>query len=141
MATMVPSLIPDWHISPPAIAAARDGSSLAIVKLDGTAFTSGPTVTPPASGSLRANPDEAAVKLVTLAGTTFDGDTFSFMFDGNSNQVVYIVPSEQLVILRVGDAPPRSAAQEWDNSMLPNTILRGIRRKAGDPLPVPQPGG
>jgi CubicO group peptidase (beta-lactamase class C family) len=63
-----------------------------------------------------------------------------FMFDGNSNQVVYIVPSEQLVILRVGDAPPRSAAQEWDNSMLPNTILRGIRHKAGDPVPPPQPG-
>ncbi len=62
-----------------------------------------------------------------------------FMFDGNSNQVVYVVPSEQLVILRVGDAPPRSAAQEWDNAMLPNTILRGIRRKAGEGLPVPQP--
>jgi CubicO group peptidase (beta-lactamase class C family) len=62
-----------------------------------------------------------------------------FMFDGNSNQVVYVVPSEQLVILRVGDAPPRSAGQEWDNAMLPNTILRGIRRKAGERLPVPQP--
>jgi CubicO group peptidase (beta-lactamase class C family) len=62
-----------------------------------------------------------------------------FMFDGNSNQVVYIVPSEQLVILRVGDSPPRSATQEWDNAMLPNTILRGIRRKAGDPVPSPQP--
>jgi hypothetical protein len=53
--------------------------------------------------------------------------------------VVYIVPSEQLVILRVGDSPPRSATQEWDNAMLPNTILRGIRRKAGDPVPSPQP--
>ncbi len=64
-----------------------------------------------------------------------------FMFDGNSNQVVYIVPSEQLVILRVGDSPPRSATREWDNTMLPNTILRGIRRKAGDPVPAPQPRG
>jgi CubicO group peptidase (beta-lactamase class C family) len=64
-----------------------------------------------------------------------------FMFDGNSNQVVYIVPSEQLVILRVGDSPPRSAGQEWDNAMLPNTILRGIGRKAGDQVPPPQPRG
>ena len=64
-----------------------------------------------------------------------------FMFDGNSNQVVYIVPSEQLVILRVGDAPPRAAGQEWDNSMLPNTILRGIRHRARDAVPAPQPGG
>lgn len=62
-----------------------------------------------------------------------------FLFDGNSNQVVYIVPSEQLVILRVGDAPPRAAGQEWDNAMLPNTILRGIRRKDGEPQPTPQP--
>lgn len=62
-----------------------------------------------------------------------------FLFDGNSNQVVYIVPSEQLVILRVGDAPPRAAGREWDNAMLPNTILRGIRRKDGEPQPAPQP--
>jgi CubicO group peptidase (beta-lactamase class C family) len=62
-----------------------------------------------------------------------------FLFDGNSNQVVYVVPSEQLVILRVGDAPPRAAGQEWDNAMLPNTILRGIRRRTGERLPVPQP--
>ena len=62
-----------------------------------------------------------------------------YMFDGNSNQVVYVVPSEKLVILRVGDAPPRSAGQEWDNAVLPNTILRGIRRKAGEPLAAAQP--
>jgi CubicO group peptidase (beta-lactamase class C family) len=53
------------------------------------------------------------------------------LFDGNANQVAYIVPSEQLVIVRVGDAPPRSAAGEWDNSFLPNTILRGVERRLG----------
>ncbi len=63
-----------------------------------------------------------------------------FMFDGNSNQVVYIVPSAQLVILRVGDAPPRNAGEEWDNALLPNTILRGIRRKPGEREPVAQSG-
>ncbi len=49
-----------------------------------------------------------------------------FMFDGNANQVVYIIPSKQLIILRVGDNPPRTGDHEWDNSFLPNTILRGL---------------
>jgi CubicO group peptidase (beta-lactamase class C family) len=61
-----------------------------------------------------------------------------FMFDGNANQVVYVIPSEKLVILRVGDNPPRSAGQEWDNSMLPNTVMRGIRRAKGETAPSPQ---
>lgn len=46
------------------------------------------------------------------------------LFDGNSNQVAYIVPSEELVILRVGNWPGKG--KEWDNSYLPNVILRGI---------------
>jgi CubicO group peptidase (beta-lactamase class C family) len=47
-----------------------------------------------------------------------------YLFDGNANQVVYIVPSLQLVIVRTGDDPPRSP--EWDNTFLPNTIIRGL---------------
>jgi CubicO group peptidase (beta-lactamase class C family) len=58
------------------------------------------------------------------------------LFDGNSNQVAWIVPSEDLVILRVGDQPPR--APEWDNTAIPNTILRGIVRKPGEAAPPPQ---
>ena len=55
-----------------------------------------------------------------------------FLFDGNANQVVYIIPSERLVILRMGDNPPRGEGQEWDNTVLPNTVLRGIlRTRAG----------
>ena len=46
------------------------------------------------------------------------------MFDGNSNQIVYIVPSEHLIVLRTGGAPPRQP--EWDNSRLINIILAGI---------------
>jgi hypothetical protein len=53
------------------------------------------------------------------------------------NQVVYIVPSLKLVIVRTGDEPPR--VPEWDNTVLPNTIIRGlperIRARA-----VAQPG-
>ena len=46
------------------------------------------------------------------------------LFDGNSNQAVYIVPSAKLIVLRTGDSPPKSP--EWDNSVLPNTLLRGM---------------
>lgn len=47
-----------------------------------------------------------------------------FLFDGNSNQVVYIVPSRRLVVLRTGDSPPREPV--WDNARLANLILRGL---------------
>ena len=47
-----------------------------------------------------------------------------FLFDGYGNQVVYVIPSYDLVILRTGDSPPRRP--EWDNTFLPNTIMRGI---------------
>ena len=46
------------------------------------------------------------------------------LFDGNSTQVVYIVPSEDLVILRTGDHPPTDP--RWDNSYLPNLILSDL---------------
>ncbi|WP_460314942.1 serine hydrolase domain-containing protein [Aliiglaciecola aliphaticivorans] len=48
-----------------------------------------------------------------------------FLFDGSGNQVMYIVPSMDLVILRTGGfswAP----GKEWDNSYIPNTIIRSI---------------
>jgi len=59
------------------------------------------------------------------------------MFDGNSNQIVYIVPSQDLVVLRVGYAPPRKP--EWDNSKLINIILGGLTPAPGAPKLVPQP--
>lgn len=65
-----------------------------------------------------------------------------FMFDGNANQVVYIVPSAQLVILRVGDPPPRGAGSEWDNARLPNLLLRALAEdepRAARRWPGPQP--
>lgn len=51
-----------------------------------------------------------------------------YLFDGNANQVVYTVPSQNLVILRTGRPPPRDEHTEWDNSVLPNIIMRGIVR-------------
>lgn len=47
-----------------------------------------------------------------------------YMFDGNSNQVVYIVPSRNLVVVRLGETPP--AQPEWDNVFLPNLLLKSI---------------
>jgi len=57
-----------------------------------------------------------------------------FLFDGNSNQVVFIIPSRRLVVLRIGDNPPRGAGSEWDNSALPNLLLRGLP-EGGSPQP------
>jgi CubicO group peptidase (beta-lactamase class C family) len=47
-----------------------------------------------------------------------------FLFDGNADQVLYMIPSAKLAILRMGDAPPKSP--EWDNAYLPNLVLRAI---------------
>jgi len=49
-----------------------------------------------------------------------------FLFDGNANQVLYMVPSKHLAILRMGDPPPKSP--EWDNAFLPNLILRDLAK-------------
>jgi CubicO group peptidase (beta-lactamase class C family) len=60
-----------------------------------------------------------------------------FLFDGNGNQVVYVIPSQNLVILRTGNPPPRGGP-EWDNAYLPNTILRGIVKDARPMTPQPR---
>jgi CubicO group peptidase (beta-lactamase class C family) len=49
-------------------------------------------------------------------------------FDGMGGQRVYIVPSEQLVIVRTG-----AIAMNWDDSRLPNLILRGIKKPGTKP--------
>jgi CubicO group peptidase (beta-lactamase class C family) len=49
-----------------------------------------------------------------------------FLFDGNSNQVVYMIPSQDLVILRTGAWAPKEPA-EWDNAFLPNLIISNLQ--------------
>lgn len=81
-----------------------------------------------------ANPDRGMAEI--LHGEPYLADDL-YLFDGNANQVVYVVPSQKLVILRTGRAPPRDETTEWDNSVLPNTIMRGIvkDRRASAPQP------
>ncbi len=77
-----------------------------------------------------ANPDSHHPKM--LHGAPYRADDL-FLWDGNANQVVYFVPSEDLIILRTGASAPRP--KEWDNAVLPNLILDGIvgRRGGSDP--------
>ena len=67
----------------------------------------------------------------TTAGASLHSEPYLaddlFLFDGNSSQVVYIVPSRRLVILRTGDKP--AASPEWDNARLPNLLLRAMRQR------------
>jgi CubicO group peptidase (beta-lactamase class C family) len=72
-----------------------------------------------------ANPDLTAAPKVLHSEPYLADDLY--MFDGNANQIVYVIPSQQLIILRTGDFPPRGkGAAEWDNAFLPNTIMGGI---------------
>ncbi len=54
-----------------------------------------------------------------------------FLWDGSGNQAMWIVPSKQLVVLRFGPTPKPKYGQpgEWDNSRLPNTVIRGLKSK------------
>ena len=58
-----------------------------------------------------------------------------FMFDGNSHQTAFIIPSADMIILRTGNWVPKDKV--WDNSQLPNILLRGIEFEAGK-APVAQ---
>lgn len=63
-------------------------------------------------------------------------DKDMMMFDGNSNQIVYMIPSSNMIVLRVGNRPPKEP--EWDNTVLPNTLIRGTTYPDGK-APTPQP--
>lgn len=51
-------------------------------------------------------------------------------FDGAGGQRVYIVPSAELVIVRIG-----KGRFDWDDAILPNTLLRGMPLRVGEPEP------
>ena len=82
-----------------------------------------------------ANPDRGAPQV--LHSEPYPAADL-YLFDGNANQVVYVVPSQGLIILRTGRAPVRDENTEWDNSVLPNIIMRGLVRDRGDSQPQPR---
>jgi CubicO group peptidase (beta-lactamase class C family) len=79
-----------------------------------------------------ANPARPGQK-VLHASPYAAGDLF--LFDGNGNQAVWIVPSAKLVIVRTGEWGKRQGPDEWDNSAIPNMLLAGMK---GDWTPQPR---
>ena len=66
----------------------------------------------------------------------FEVDDMIF-FDGSGGQRVYIVPSMDLVIVRTGPGgfDPTTGSFTWDDSVLPNMVIRALRESdqtAGD---------
>lgn len=55
------------------------------------------------------------------------------LFDGNSNQVVYFVPSQSLLIARLGARPPKD--KTWDNAYLPNLLLQDLLEPSEETAP------
>jgi CubicO group peptidase (beta-lactamase class C family) len=59
------------------------------------------------------------------------------LFDGNGNQTVYMIPSKNMVVVRLGGRPAKEV--EWDNPFLPNLLIRDLAENGGEPLPEVQP--
>jgi len=62
-----------------------------------------------------------------------------FLWDGSGNQAMWIVPSKNLVVLRFGNTPKPKYGQpgEWDNSKIPNLVIRGLKPDAPQGKPIP----
>jgi CubicO group peptidase (beta-lactamase class C family) len=57
----------------------------------------------------------------------------TFYASGYGAQRVYVVPSEELVIVRLGPASGRKPLKDgWDDSYLVNTIMRGLTRRTAN---------
>lgn len=68
----------------------------------------------------------AAHPELTFGGTLHSEpyvDKDLILFDGNGNQVAYIMPSRDIVVMRLGKRPGKDVA--WDNSHIPNLVARG----------------
>jgi hypothetical protein len=59
-----------------------------------------------------------------------------FLFDGNSNQVVYMIPSLDVVVLRTGGDTPNDLP--WDNAFLPNLLIGDAVADGRIQSPAPQ---
>jgi CubicO group peptidase (beta-lactamase class C family) len=52
-------------------------------------------------------------------------DPEAFYLDGRHHQKVYVLPSYDLVIVRLGEEPPA-----WDDSVIPNALIQDLARHA-----------
>lgn len=48
-----------------------------------------------------------------------------YVFDGADARILWIIPSHDLVVLRLGDPPPRDGPR-WDNALIPNALIRAL---------------
>lgn len=46
------------------------------------------------------------------------------LFDGNGSQVAYILPSRDIILMRLGSTPPKDF--KWDNAFMPNLVARSL---------------
>lgn len=53
-----------------------------------------------------------------------------YWLDGQDSQRVYVIPSYNMVIVRIGERPDK-----WDDALLPNTLIRGIIQQSGGEYP------
>lgn len=77
----------------------------------------------PASGLRRYN---SASSLEALHSEPFVAEDVFFM-DGMGGQRVYVIPSAELVIVRIG-----TVRMDWDDAVLPNILLRAIQQASAD---------
>ncbi len=61
-----------------------------------------------------------SIRAVVPAAEPFARDDVVY-FDGSAGQRVYVIPSEKMVIVRIG-----TPSFDWDDSRLPNLLLAGI---------------
>lgn len=78
----------------------------------------------PMTGLRRYN---SASTLEVVHSQPFLADEVFFM-DGMGGQRVYVIPGADLVIVRIGEIDT-----DWDDSVLPNTLLRGIAPESAPP--------
>lgn len=70
-----------------------------------------------------ANPDNKSGFGGTLHSEPYIDKDLA-LFDGNGNQVVYIMPSRDVVAMRLGPTP--KSDKPWDNAYIPNVISRAL---------------
>lgn len=68
------------------------------------------------------NPDEPSYAATLHSEPYIDEDII--LFDGNGNQVAYIFPEREIIVMRLGSHPPKETP--WDNSYIPNLVSKSL---------------